>query len=80
MSRVRRLTDSIISSILIIIASYISMTTIPFLPGAPVIPLIISLILGIISYRAVGYSDTLLALIVFFSIAWGSGFIGLDII
>ncbi|MEM4969851.1 MAG: hypothetical protein QXE01_01210 [Sulfolobales archaeon] len=70
MPRVRRLTDSIISSILIIIASYIFMNTIPFLPGAPVIPLIVSLILGIISFRVPGYSDTFLALIVFFSIAW----------
>ncbi|MDT7889891.1 MAG: hypothetical protein RQ885_13085 [Desulfurococcales archaeon] len=70
MPRVRRLTDSVIASILIMISSYVFMTTIPFLPGAPVIPLIISLILGVLYFRLPGYSDTFLALIVFFSIAW----------
>jgi len=68
--RVRRLTDSLISLVLIAISSYVFMTTVPFLPGAPVIPLIISLLLGVTAYRLPGYSDTFLALIVFFSIAW----------
>jgi len=68
--RVRKFSDSLISLSLIAVSSYVFMTNVPFLPGAPVIPLIISLILGLVAFRVPGYSDTFLALIVFFSIAW----------
>jgi len=67
---VRAMADSALTSIMVAVSSYVFMTHVKFLPGEPVIPALISILLGFTAFRTPGYSDIFLALIVFSSISW----------
>jgi len=65
------------ASLLVVLASFLFFTFVPFVPDPPVIPFLIALGLGAVSLRNRGVSVTVLYILVFFAVLWqmiGFGF------
>jgi len=65
------------ASLLVVLASFLFFTFVPFIPDPPVIPFLIALGLGALSLRNKGVSVTILYILVFFAALWqmiGFGF------
>ncbi|MDA4118396.1 MAG: hypothetical protein OK455_08645 [Thaumarchaeota archaeon] len=76
-SRVRAKVTAYTSALIIVAASSVFLTVVPFLPASPIVPLMVSFGLGALSLRSRGVSIAILYLLVYFSVLWqmiGFGF------
>ncbi len=72
--------DSYSTSAILAISSFFFLTLIPFLPGTPILQLLLSAGLGISALRRPVWAAGVLAILVFFSVLWqivGFGLVGL---
>ncbi len=69
-TRSRLQVNRLVSAPVVAVGSFAFMTAIPFLPGAPVFPLLVAIGLGFLSIRSPGWVSGTLLVISFFSITW----------
>jgi hypothetical protein len=76
-TRARAQVTEYTASLFIVLASFAFLDVVPFLPGAPIFPLLVALGLGALSMKNRGASIAALYLLVFFTVLWqmiGFGF------